>query len=84
MGEDIQCIKTTNSTKGGTAMIGQEMEELRTSIPEPELRLQISLYENEYSVAKEIVHRTILPAIKNYPKLNLCIIRRFCEVMTNS
>ena len=62
-------------------MNGQEMEELRTSIP---VRSQISLYENEYSVAKEIVHRTILPAIKNYPKLNLCIVRRFCEVMTNS
>jgi len=51
-----------------------------TSLDQP--RRKFHLYEEEYSAATEIVG-TLKGRVEANPKLNLCVIRRLCEIMTD-
>lgn len=43
-------------------------------------RPEFHYYEEEYSAAVAIVGM-LTKRVENYPKLNLCTVRRFCELM---
>ena len=57
------------------------MEQPTTGMDQP--RREFHYYEEEYSAAVAIVGM-LTKRVEANPKLNLCIVRRFCEIMTNN
>ena len=71
--------------KGGDTMESDMGKQPTTGIGQPakcddQPRIKFHYYEEEYSAARAIVGM-LTKRVEENPKLNLCVVRRLCELM---